>query len=122
MRLVGYRDSNKTPTAVTPWTLVHFIVGMAFGMLSYRLGFNNSLILFVIIHTIYELKDIYYGSSVINSVFDELFAILGFLAFYQFNMTTSQVALTVTGSLLLMTSPMLSDDNSWTLDIWNSRG
>lgn len=122
MRLLGYRDSKKNPTALTPWTIIHFIVGVTFALVSRQLGFTNSLVLFIIIHTLYEVKDVYYGSSVLNSVFDEIFAVLGFLAFYYFKMNTSQVITFVIASLLLMISPSLSEDGSWTLDIWNSRG
>lgn len=118
VKLVSYKDD---PAFITPWSLVHFSVGLLFASLTvHRLGFYTAFGIFIIIHTFYELKDIYtYGlNSTWNSVGDELVAILGFLSLGKI----SPLFMTLL-TLVFITSPLSSQSSTgWTLDIWNSRG
>lgn len=92
-------DTIKNPSLITPWSTVHFLSGcylFAFG----EIWTKNILINFsigIIIHTLYEIKDIYMSSncsniknwkhnSLWNSFGDTICFALGFLMIYVGNL------------------------------------
>ena len=80
--LVGVRDTVKRPVCVTPWSFIHFLWGVAF---TQSLGLSKTTGLLV--HTVYEMNDIVNSyneklnvrtnNSVINSLFDTIFFMIG---------------------------------------------
>lgn len=119
---MDWKDTKDRPIPVTPWSLVHFGVGYCFASLTHQFGLQRSFVTFLVLHTLYEIKDTLYStSSFVNSVFDELIGITGFLAFYKIQ-THVPVWLVTTLVIAYLISPLSSKDGSWTLDIWNSRG
>lgn len=90
-------DSMKTPKFFTLCSFAHFFFGFIFFIfMNYynsKLSFNLILILFLIIHTVYEIKDTlcYFGvnffnnnkinyfmdNSYLNSIGDTIFGLLG---------------------------------------------
>ena len=87
-------DTVKKNSLLCPWSLVHFIYGsLMYLFLKYILKIKsvyNSFVIMIIIHTIYEIKDLKYyleknvklnwanNNSIINSIADTILAILGF--------------------------------------------
>ena len=114
-------DTKANPIPVTPWSSVHFGVGYIFAGLTEQFGFQKSLLVFLVLHTLYETKDVLFTKcSLINSIFDELIALLGFLVYYQIR---SKQSLPIVFALVLlyMTSPLSSTDGKWTLNLWKNR-
>ena len=73
VRILGFRDSPRQPAAITPWSLVHLLFGMA--MKSIGLGFWVTTVL----HLCYEIKDqvAEHDRSLLNSAGDQAFAMVG---------------------------------------------
>lgn len=118
------KDSKYNSSVLTPWTIIHVISGIMFAAFTKNLDFKKSLFLFFVIHTIYEIKDIYFEdgqNSLANSIGDQLFAVGGFMIGWKLGMQKSILV-----SLLLFVlflSPMFSKNGKWSngLDIWWSR-
>lgn len=122
--LLGMKDSKYNSAILTPWTIIHVISGIMFAVFSKNLDFKKSLFLFFVIHTIYELKDIYFEdgqNSFANSIGDQLFAVTGFLIGWKLGMQKSILLSLVL--FLVFLSPMFSKNGKWSngLDIWWSR-
>jgi hypothetical protein len=94
IRFFGYNppDSKQTPCLITPFTGIHFLSGAAVNVLFRKLNipYTIAFILWFVIHMLYELKDLhssyvkksddyYHNHSLMNSVSDQLFALLGFI-------------------------------------------
>jgi multisubunit Na+/H+ antiporter MnhG subunit len=123
--LISLEDSKYKPSFTTPWTIIHTISGITFANLSKHLDFKSSFIVFFIIHTIYELKDIYSkGSknSAFNSIGDQTFGVLGFLIGWKIGMKHS--AILVLALFIWLLNPKFSKNGKWSngFDIWESRG
>jgi hypothetical protein len=99
MQIYGLYDSVEKPCFITPWDLIHFLSGIVFYLFFKYFNFNFyiGLTLFIIIHTLYEFKDLFYyfkitdinnywtNNSLLNSIGDTFSAILGYiLSFYIF--------------------------------------
>lgn len=118
MKILAYDDSSASPAVFTPWSLVHFCVGILWGLVS------NDWIPLFLMATAYEIKDVYfekkYTVSVANSIGDILVAILGHWMYLRYG---TPLLYTVPLTLLFLFSQFSSKDGkSWTTDIWHSRG
>ena len=96
---IGNNDHINTPTYITPWALIHALLGLTFSLLSLNF-FKKHLVLtnfivFIILHTIYECKDIcitylidlpkknkQYHNTLVNSIGDTIFAVFGWYIGY----------------------------------------
>ena len=86
---IARKDTRKKPALFTPWSMSHFFSGIVLFLLCNMFtDIKNSIILTLIIHTIYEIKDYYYSyiikttdrltnNSVTNSIGDTICCILG---------------------------------------------
>jgi hypothetical protein len=94
LRFFGYNppDSKQTPCLITPFTGIHFLSGAAANVLLRKLNipYGIAFTLWFLIHMLYELKDLhgsyvknsndyYHNHSIINSISDQVFALLGFI-------------------------------------------
>ena len=104
--LMNISDDKENPACITPWSFIHLYSGFIFYLtLKYlypKLSLLTIFIIWVILHTIYEIKDLlsyfkiyvyedkkWNNNSVINSVFDTIFAIFGLLIAYYININTT---------------------------------
>ena len=94
-------DTINKPSCITPWSFIHLYSGFIFyltmKLLFPKLTFINILISWIIIHTLYEIKDILYyfkiklasdywgNNSIMNSLFDTIFALIGLYIGYIIN-------------------------------------
>ena len=65
--LISNNDFKNNPTFITPWSLIHFLIGFV-GIINsnyFNIDKEVSLIFLLLIHTLYEFKD-YYFSYVYN--------------------------------------------------------
>jgi len=101
MNIFGMSDSKKDVTLITPWSFIHSYSGFIFYLTLKYLYPEFSLlkifILLIIVHTIYEIKDLlsYFNikvssekwsdNSYMNSIFDTIFALIGFFVAYYVN-------------------------------------
>jgi len=88
-------DKRNSPAFVTPWSLIHFMFGVLFYLYFEYLFPNvsalNMFVVLIIVHTLYEITDLLYyfnlnlkgqywsSNSLLNSVGDTIFTILGFI-------------------------------------------
>ena len=100
------KDSTTDPALFTPWSIMHFGSGFYLYLFLYLYTTNSlktNFYIMLIIHTIYELKDLYItyfmgikpgdvslagliaNSSFYNSIGDTISSILGFYVAYLFN-------------------------------------
>ena len=95
IKLFSNTDTVKSNSFITPWSYIHLLTGcIIYLYLKYifkKISIINSFIIMIIIHTIYEIFDLMYyfrikketnywsDNSLINSVGDTIFAIIGFL-------------------------------------------
>lgn len=124
MRVLGKHDSFHDPTLFTPWSLTHLAFGLAAVPITASIfgpGNDNFWIWFVA-HGLWELKDAalsYFpeacrwvsacDKSFVNSLCDQVMAILGFLIARSLNITSVWTGLAIiTGTLLIMLSPPFS--------------
>lgn len=97
MKFVDTTDYIKTPALFTPFTIVHFYSGIiGFIVIKYlypKMSFFNIFWLFILLHTVYEVKDLLcynewicvnifnscsdLDNSYINSIGDTIAAMLG---------------------------------------------
>lgn len=101
-KLMGETDTRERPAIITDWGLIHLLAGALIYLYTkyiYKnISITNAFIIFIIIHTIYELKDLKYyltndcgywnNNSVINSIGDTIFAMVGFFLATQFKNVT----------------------------------
>lgn len=95
-------DSIEKPCFITPWTFIHFLGGMTlFSVLVHyfdNLTVINAIIITLVVHTIYELKDCAYylglvkyslcnSNSPLNSLGDTIGYFLGILVAKKINIT-----------------------------------
>ena len=95
-RIIHFFDNYKNHTLITPWSFIHFLFGIFFYLFISKFFKNvnvlNSFLLLLIIHTIYEINDHIYivkfwkhsSNSLLNSVGDTVFSILGFYLAYKY--------------------------------------
>lgn len=94
LRLLGIQppDSKQTPCLITPFTGIHFLSGAVANITLRKLNvsYTPAFIIWFVAHMFYELKDLhgsyvkksddyYHNHSLINSISDQLFAVLGFI-------------------------------------------
>lgn len=94
IRFIGYNppDSKQTPCLITPFTGIHFLSGAVANVLLRKLNvpYTIAITLWFFTHMLYELKDLYgsyikksndyyHNHSLINSISDQGFALLGFV-------------------------------------------
>lgn len=97
MYIVGSNDYINMPALLTPFTFVHFYAGfVGFVLIKYfypKLSFQNTFLIFIILHTIYEIKDLLcyndwicsnifnscsdLDNSIVNSIGDTIASIIG---------------------------------------------
>lgn len=85
MSFIAARDRPESPAFITPWTYVHFLIGVVAYTLYKDLFPNMSLFLaaaiLAVFHGLYELRDVLLGrESTLNAVGDQTFVMLGFYA------------------------------------------
>lgn len=150
MQLVGARDSVDRPAALSPWTLMHFAMGVfAYGAyaayfpgLARRGGPLPGLAAWSLLHLAYEAKDYYVSyhvpaerrtspltNSWHNSVGDQLASMLGFAAGARLGAGLLAGVLAVAAAYALLATPLFvgleHQDRRWALapgDLWRSRG
>lgn len=93
-KFIGNSDNINTPTYITPWSYIHFLTGLnIFLVLKYIKVIPDiyNLIILFILHTIYEcndyintyiLYDKYKRNTLVNSIGDTIFALLGWILGY----------------------------------------
>ena len=91
---IGKKDYKKGPTCITPWSYIHFLTGLNIFLIINSIKvvpYIYNLIIFFILHTIYECNDyiktyIIYDkndqSTLINSIWDTIFALFGWILGY----------------------------------------
>ena len=101
MKLFGYDDTLKNPVFITPWSLIHGYAGVIFYVAAKRffpkLSLMQILIINLILHSIYEIKDMlcyheelfikiygkkpaesYWGNNTFsNTIGDTIFSLVG---------------------------------------------
>ena len=138
MRLLAFRDDDRRPALLTPWTLVHVASGIgAYVMwrtLFPRVRLGTAAAVWFACHLAYEAKDFYrtyvrpkpggYMNSWQNSVGDQTAGVLGFLLAAYTNMPMYAVTLTVFLLYGLLVSSLLSADGKGTSmeRVWSTRG
>ena len=118
MKLFDYEDSSTSGAVFTPWSLVHFCVGILWGI------FSKDWIPLFLMATAYEIKDLFfekkYTVSVENSIGDVVVAMIGHWMYLRYG---TPLLYTIPLTLLFLISQFSSKDGErWTLDIWHSRG
>jgi hypothetical protein len=97
MKVLGWDDSRENPYIITPWTLIHIMTGIVSGVifLIFKIKFYYAVVIYFIIHGVYEIKD-YIGThykingeikldnSVANSIADQFFSVLAFSLTYYY--------------------------------------
>ena len=87
------KDGKNKSSALTPFSFIHFLSGIAFALVVYgvfNVSYINSFITYFVIHLLYELKDIYnsynlndysyiHDNSLLNSIFDQICGVIGFI-------------------------------------------
>ena len=96
VKLFSVSDTIEHNALITPWSLVHFLFGLIFSIISLtyvKMSYMSTFILMLIVHTIYEYNDLlcYYNvcdpnfhwidNSFLNTIGDTLFSVLGFVLF-----------------------------------------
>lgn len=104
--LLSASDTIDSNSFITPWTFIHFLTGYisAIGIMKcFNASFKKTLIILLILHTIYEIKDLkcyfskklntktncdkleWSNNSLYNSIFDTIFFIFGILLVLEIN-------------------------------------
>jgi hypothetical protein len=62
-RIIGLQDDLNNPTLFTPWSLIHMLCGSVFmaNFNYFNINKVNSILILLIFHTLYEVKDYYYS-------------------------------------------------------------
>ena len=96
IRLFHSFDNYKNHTFITPWTFIHFLFGIFVYLFNSKFfkGIDTlkSFIILLIVHTLYEINDHIYlvniwtksSNSILNSIGDTIFSILGFYFAYKY--------------------------------------
>lgn len=92
MKILSLSDTRQNVGIITPWSLIHYLAGLNGYFLFNKLNVKDIhvYIILIILHTMYELKDYilsYYlnlntewgNNSVVNSVTDTIFFLLGII-------------------------------------------
>lgn len=95
MKILSYDDDIKNEACFTPWSLIHFLVGVVTAILFIyiNVSFYHGFIIYFIIHGVYEIKDYilanysvklnkHIDNSFINSIYDQLISMAGFTLVY----------------------------------------
>lgn len=109
MYLISNKDTIEDPCCLTPWSIIHFLLGIGFIILNLKFvqiqNFWNIFIFYNVIHLIYEIKDYNTGinykfretiknilgksivnwsinNSIVNSVCDQVVFAIGLLLGY----------------------------------------
>ena len=95
MPLLALGDDIKNPSYITPFAIIH-LLGAIIGYIYMKLLFPDLsnvtiVIIYFILHTLYEINDIYhifyrlwYDVSISNSIGDTLFTIIGLYIAYRY--------------------------------------
>jgi len=97
MKLIDWDDSIEKSSIITPWTLIHIMGSIVGGIifLTFKVKFYYAVVIYFIIHGVYEIKDyigtsykinnkIHLDNSVANSIGDQIFSILAFSLTYYY--------------------------------------
>lgn len=129
VNLIAKIDTQKNPTLLTPWSIIHFFTGVIAGLLvrHMNLDFIWSLVVYIILNLIYEAKDFFFMNgkdSWQNSIVDILTGILGYLWVTKTVVSTKMVIFLSAILYAVFVSSFLSrDGKTWSLffDSWHSR-
>ena len=145
MKLIGYNDTVKHPVLITYASLAHFMYALSFAWIIYPLldkknSFVKGLIVYNVLHLLYELKDymISYNKNVSdylkkvtdnpeliqwstensfeNSVADTVVANLGYILGYYLSFKMGNILGKIIGIILLFTTIIFSILYSTKLD------
>lgn len=98
--LFSLEDTIQKNALITPWSIVHLLTGYLFsvyGINVFKFSFNKAFLIGLILHTIYEIKDLscyfincdnksqWHNNSWINSIKDTIFFIIGFFLILKIN-------------------------------------
>ena len=96
IRMFHSFDNYKNHTFITPWTFIHFLFGVFVYLFNLKFFKNistqKSFVIVLIVHTLYEINDHIYlvniwtksSNSILNSIGDTVFSILGFYFAYKY--------------------------------------
>ena len=92
--LFNFNDTYKTQSFITPWSFMHLLSGALIyfyiKIIVPNINILNVFLIMIILHTLYEIKDLFYyfkfiknpsewnNNSLLNSCGDTIFAIIGF--------------------------------------------
>lgn len=85
MTFIAAKDRPESPAFITPWTYVHFLIGVV-AYTVYKDFFPNmspflAAAILTVFHGLYELRDVLLArESSVNAVGDQTFVMLGFYA------------------------------------------
>lgn len=128
VKLYSNREDKYDPALTTPWTLIHFSVGVSGACIAKHIfpqyGFITGFVVFSLLHLCYEVGDLVMKDySFLNSVGDQYFAMCAFVIVYLLPTFTPMVCGVLIALLVLIfVSPLTG--KSWILptDSWNGRG
>jgi hypothetical protein len=132
MQIFSFFDFTLKPALFTPWSLAHFITGIAFK--SMDVSSRNAFL----IHLIYELKDLYISyvkqknlnpnlpnstiqNSFLNSIVDQISFEIGFSLIPKIK-ERETILLFFILAFLIISAPKRGNDNNWNFKIWYNRG
>lgn len=129
VNLIAKKDTQKNPTLLTPWSIIHFFTGVITGLLvkHLNLDFFWSLVIYILMNMIYETKDLLFTNgtnSWQNSIVDILTGILGYVWVTKTVVSSKMVIILSTILYVLFASSLLAEDGkTWSLffDSWYSR-
>lgn len=127
MLVFGIKDTLDNPVLFAPWSIIHFAIGMAAFPALERINIDmNRFLLWAILHGVYELKDIagaYYATckwfiacdkSFVNSVGDEIMALLGYALAKSLNIHSLWSGLSIiVVAFLILGSPLFTESQKW---------
>lgn len=133
-------DTIEKPAFISPWTLSHFVIGVATYSLLVKTPLNVPVILsaaiLFILHMIYEIKDFYEAyvlkvkdpnkqNSLLNSLGDQVFAMLGFWIAHLVSFKPHYIPVLFFLLFVILSIPQIGNNNKavFTLsELWNTRG
>ena len=126
MTIFGLEDTKDHPSIITPWAIIHVIAGIVFAVITRNVEIKRAFALFFSLHTIYEIKDVYFidyqKNSIHNSIGDQISGVCGFFVGRSLGTQSSTILSLVLFAIFL--NPVFGKNGRWSngMDVWTSRG